>query len=263
MPHSNLRLFSKHSLQRIGLIGVLIGTVGLGAIACLPQTSDLSSNSTTTGPQGELDEVKNTLVGEWKLIPDPNQATGTVPRWVFTGNNQLIVLDLSGPGSGVSQVGNYSINTAVSPMQLDIIFPDKDELFFTIFELTNAGTLQVQKNDAGLPRPRAFDDEAVTLEKISDSTDVANSIPSSGARSSTASDPNDGAERAIPSSPASEEMAIARASEAKQTIAMVNRAQQAYFIEMGEFTQSPADLGIPLNLESEHYRYELLTQSNR
>lgn len=177
MPHITRQFCSKRFLRFLGLTGLLVGTIGLGAIACSPEPST-SSNTATTGPHGEINPVKDTIIGEWQIIPDPNKAVGTIPRWVFTGNNQLVILDLSGPESGVSQVGSYAINTESSPMQLDIIFPEEEQLIFTIFELTNEAILNVQKNESGLPRPTVFDDNIVTLQKLSDSTESVSAVSS-------------------------------------------------------------------------------------
>jgi type II secretory pathway pseudopilin PulG len=258
MLHNTSRFFSQPSIRLFGLLSVLMGTVGLGAIACLSPPPP-SSNPTTTGPQGELNDIKTTMVGEWERIPDPNQAGGSVPRWMFTGNNQLVVFDLNGPGSGLAQSGTYSINTEVSPMQLDIVFPDDDEVFFTIFEVVNDGILKVQRNDSGMPRPREFDGRAVTLQKISN----AASVTADPSTAPTTDAPT--TEQEVPSFEPNYEQqtAIARQSEAKQTIAMINRAQQAYFLETAAFTQTPSALGIPFDSDSEDYRYELMTQNNQ
>ncbi len=51
----------------------------------------------------------------------------------------------------------------------------------------------------------------------------------------------------------------ARESEARLKVASLARAQQAYFLERGEFATTPEPLGLSLPLEGEHYHYRLET----
>ena len=49
----------------------------------------------------------------------------------------------------------------------------------------------------------------------------------------------------------------ARQSEAKTYVGSMNRAQQAYYMENGEFTAAIADLGLGIQPETENYSYTI------
>jgi len=54
----------------------------------------------------------------------------------------------------------------------------------------------------------------------------------------------------------------AREAEARLAIESLNRSQQAYFLERGEFASTVEPLGVGLQPESENYRYAILPQPN-
>ena len=51
-------------------------------------------------------------------------------------------------------------------------------------------------------------------------------------------------------------------SEAKTYVGSLNRAQQAYFLENGRFTNSITDLGLGISSETKNYSYSIETQGS-
>lgn len=49
----------------------------------------------------------------------------------------------------------------------------------------------------------------------------------------------------------------AQQAEAKQTVGTLNRAQQAYFLETGDFTSDISFLGIGIQLQTKNYTYDM------
>jgi len=128
-------------------------------------------------------------------------------------------------------------------MHLDVTFPGTNESVKTIFEFTANGQLRLQVNGTkpGEPRPTAFSPNATLFQKVSDSTTLPANVQ--------VSDLQTGINRA-------------KQAEAKQFVGMMNRAQQAYYLENEKFALKIDELGIERKSESDSYRYQIVPQGN-
>ena len=124
-------------IQRMRFTSLLLGVLGLGAIACLPQSpppsSDISpSNASFPGQSSSgqspslsstenhspTESIVNILVGEWHLVDAPSHNVQSMTL-IFSADNQLIVRDKSLSDRGIESVGTYSITTQTTPMQME------------------------------------------------------------------------------------------------------------------------------------------------
>ncbi|MGB3204811.1 MAG: type IV pilin-like G/H family protein [Crinalium sp.] len=173
------------------------------------------------------------LLGKWQA-QDP--ASGKIVTLVFTPKSQLfILLQQENQDSTAIKMG-YKINFTTKPMQIDIIV-DNEQKVTTIFELTQGKLhLELEGTTPGQTRPTAFSAKSSYFAKISNET----TLPKN-------------AQVVAPDAQANKP----RKSIAEQYIGILNRAQQAYYLETGKFAADLDELGIITTSETEFYRYQI------
>ena len=229
-------------LCRSRLIFILFALLISSGVPYRAQSEPDSSSSASVVPEvrSQTDPITQQLMGEW-LASDPD--SGESIRLIFAPDNQLFFILPSQDGSAVAIQVDYQIQTTTQPMHLDMALTP-DQIALTIFELTPSGKLRLEFKDVtpGQPRPTAFSDTALLLAKTSDNTMVPEDISvieleATANRSS----------QAIP----------------MQYINLLNRAQQVYYLENGQFANTLQQLEIATNLETALYTYQIVPSSDR
>lgn len=226
---------NRQFLITLSLLGLLLTIVN-------PSQAQISAPPTLTQvpDNSESQTVANQLPGRWQAQDPTSKQEVTL---IFAPNNQLFFILPANDGSAVAIQVNYQIDTTTQPMQLDMaVTPDQKAL--TIFELTPEGKLRLELNgiNPGEPRPNQFSTNSPLFEKVSDATTVPENIEVIELESKPAA---------------------ARVTIPIQYIAIVNRTQQAYYLENGKFAENVEELKIVTNLETESYRYQIIPVGDR
>ncbi|MBD1807784.1 type IV pilin-like G/H family protein [Microcoleus sp. FACHB-SPT15] len=216
-----------------------------------PQVTPLvaqAQSTSTTNP------VETQLQGRWE-VEDPSGQKLTL---IFAPEGKFFMLLPLVPDSPVALPFGYRIDSTVQPMHIDVLLPEQNETVMTIFELTDDGQLRLQLSDTnpGQPRPTAFTDGAVLLQKISDETTVPSGVP-------VLSDIETPAEQEQVIADLETQAREAREAEGKLMTGAMNRAQQAFYLENEKFGTTIEDLSIGIKPESENYRYQIVPQGNQ
>ncbi|MDY6782028.1 MAG: type IV pilin-like G/H family protein [Cyanobacteriota bacterium] len=179
------------------------------------------------------------LLGEWSFTEE-----GESLGLIFGEDNRVFFLFPDGEGSAIAVQMEYEVNSQTQPFQLDII-ASPEETALTIFEFTPDGKLRLDLDvEPGDPRPEMLGDNSLVFDRVSDAMvppETMQVIELSEAMSSEEQPP----------------------STAAQFIAILLRAQQAYYIENGEFAADVEQLGLATTLETQEYLYEIQTEGNR
>lgn len=234
---ASLRCSSKLLVSSL-FIG-LLSTGGTTTARAEPSMAPLVAfNSTAT-----TKSVSQRLVGQWQT---KNPSSGETVKLIFTPEGKFFFL-FSESGTSVALPLGYRINQASQPMHLDVTFPGANQTVKTIFELTADARLRLELGDVNpkAPRPTAFSSEAILFQKISD----AATLPANTQIFAPKRETNK-----------------AGASEGKTSIAVMNRAQQAYYAKNSKFAttiEQLDQLGIGMKPETETYRYRIVRQGKR
>jgi type II secretory pathway pseudopilin PulG len=202
------------------------------------------------------------LVGQWRLkdyLPIPLTVIFTqdgklfvlLPTYLSSFASAISTLSEGGttpggasfsPGSVIAYEYRYKIDSATQPMQIDVISPAENQTVATIFEFTPDGQLRVEWEGLNPkePRPTEFTAGAIFLQRVANTT----ALPRNTQIVDLAQQQRQG-----------------RESEAKQYIASMNRAQQAFYIEKEKFATALDELGLGIKPETENYSYQIVPQS--
>jgi len=216
------------------LVVTLLGTLG---IPMSPQPS-IAVTEAQIQPSSQTKAVTQ-LLGQWQT-KDPS--SGKLLTLIFAPEDQLLIVLPPRAGSTAAIKMGYQVNPTTQPMQLDMKVSG-DQTAATIFELTQDGKLRLELAGVspGNPRPAKFTNAALLFEKVSDVTTVSKEVQVVALETQTAARPNI----------------------AQQYLAIVNKAQQAYFLKTGKFAASMEELGLVTNSETELYRYRIVPQGDR
>ena len=228
----------------LGLLSTLSTTVNAQP-PVTPLVAQTQSTSTTNS-------VETRLQGQWQ-VEDPSGQKLTL---IFAPEGKFFMLLPLAPDSPVALPFGYRIDPTEQPMHIDVLLPEKNETVMTIFELTDDGQLRLQLSDTnpGQPRPTAFTDGAILLQKISEETTVPSGVP-------LLSDIETPPEQVT--ADLETQTKEAREAEGKQIIGTMNRAQQAFYLENEKFGTTIEELGIGIEPEDENYRYQVVPQGDQ
>ena len=230
----------------LGLLSTLSTTVNAQP-PVTPLVAQTQSTSTTNS-------VETQLQGRWQ-VEDPSGQKLTL---IFAPEGKFFMLLPLAPDAPVALPFGYRIDSTEQPMHIDVLLPEQNETVMTIFELTDDGQLRLQLSDTnpGQPRPTAFTDGAILLQKISEETTVPSGVP-------VLSDIDTPAEQEQVIADLETQARGAREAECKLMTGALNRAQQAFYLENEKFGTTIEDLGIGIKPESENYRYQIVHQGNQ
>lgn len=238
-----LRLRISSQLIARGLLAVLLGTLGTPisthlAIAQSAPTKAIAQTVPRTQDPSKIKPVAEQLLGRWQA-KDPK--SDKVFTFIFAPDGKLFVVLPTPNGSSVASKVAYQINLTTRPMQLDMVV-SPDEKVLTIFELTPQGKLRVELEglNPGQRRPTVFSSNSTLFEKISEATTVPENIQIIDNQKNSAGQTN----------------------VVKQYLTILMRGQQAYYLENGKFASDIKELGIIANLETEFYRYQIVSQKD-
>ncbi|MTJ08966.1 MULTISPECIES: type IV pilin-like G/H family protein [unclassified Anabaena] len=183
------------------------------------------------------DAILKKLLGRW----ENKDSLGLDINFLFTADGKLFLIMGIAEKSAAYPL-EYRINSTPNPMYLDIILPDNPKPVLTIFDFTTDGKmrLQLKDTDPGQPRPNQFSPDVSLFTKVSDNTTLPENVE--------VIDPN------------MEKPANNPEAEAEIIIKSMNRAQQAYFIELNKFANTIQELKIGIESETENYRYRIIPQ---
>lgn len=210
-------------------------------------TTVLAQKTTAPLPSPSLSEqptnpISQKLLGEWEgkdyLSPLKNPPRLTL---IFTPEGKLFLLQLYS-NKFVAMEFKYSINPTPKPMHMDVSVSHNPTPVLTIFEFTADEQLRLQLNDTnpGKPRLNAFTQTASLFKKVSNNTRLPDNTQ-------------------LLNSPRVEDQIRKEPEvEAKQLISLMNRAQQAYYLEYDKFASTIKQLQVGIKPESETYRYQVV-----
>jgi hypothetical protein len=218
-----------------GLFLALLSTLGM-AVSVTPS---VALTITQAQEAAKPSAVSQQLRGQWQT-KDPT--TGKLITFIFAPDGNLFTVLPSRDGSSIAVKFGYKINPTTQPMQLDMIV-SPDQTVMTIFELTPEGKLRLQLEgvDAEKPRPTTFNSNSTLFNRVSDIATVPKDV------------------RVVE---LETEKSNAGQSVVKQFITILNKAQQAYYLENGKFASNVEELGIVTTLETENYRYQIVPQKD-
>ncbi|AFZ23615.1 hypothetical protein Cylst_1325 [Cylindrospermum stagnale PCC 7417] len=206
-------------------------------------TPPLPSPSLSPQPSPQpTNPISQKLLGQWEgqdsLSPPKDAPNLTL---IFTPEGKLFLL-LPDFNKLVAVEFKYGINPAPKPMHMDVTISNNPKPVLTIFEFTADDQLRLQLYDtnSGQPRPKAFTQTASLFKKVSDNTrlpDNTKVIDPVGVEDQTRKEPE---------------------VDAKQIIGLMNRAQQAYYLEYSKFASTIKQLQAGIKPESETYRYQVV-----
>jgi hypothetical protein len=216
-----------------GLFLALLSTLGMAV------TPSVALTITQAQEAAKPSAVSQQLRGQWQT-KDPT--TGKLITFIFAPDGNLFTVLPSRDGSSIAVKFGYKINPTTQPMQLDMIV-SPDQTVMTIFELTPEGKLRLQLEgvDAEKPRPTTFNSNSTLFNRVSDIATVPKDV------------------RVVE---LETEKSNAGQSVVKQFITILNKAQQAYYLENGKFASNVEELGIVTTLETENYRYQIVPQKD-
>lgn len=224
----------------VAINGILVTGI-LGTSANTPAKPAPAATPTKTSPATTATQQ---FVGQWQA-KDPQ--TGELVTFIFAPEGKLFIVFPTSDGPPVAVGIKYKVNSQAKPGQLDLVFTKKESIL-SIFEFIDRDKLrlELEGRQAGQPRPIAFTPKATIFEKISDSATLpkdAKVIELENAQSQVSEDSQ------LPKPQ----------TEAKLYIAMVNKAQQAYYQQKGKFATNTEDLGLGGEPASVYYNYRLLS----
>jgi hypothetical protein len=221
----------------IAINSILVTSASAPAKMPLPRTTAKTAPATTAATQQ--------FVGQWQA-KDPE--SGELVTFVFAPEGKLFIIFPTTDGPPVAIGIKYQVNPTTKPGQLDIVFSKKDSIL-SIFEFIDRGKLrlELEGRQVGQPRPSAFSPKATVFEKISNSATLPQNVKVIELENAQSQTPEDSQ---LPKPQ----------TEAKLYIAMVNKAQQAYYQQKGKFATKTEDLGLGGEPASVFYNYRLVSQ---
>jgi len=189
--------------------------------------------------QSQQNPVTQKLLGQWQI---QNSSSVASLNFIFTPDGKLFVLGANSDSS-VAVEFKYSVDPKTQPMSLDVTIPGQQQPVLTIFEFTDDGQLrlQLQGTNPGQPRPKDFSSTASVFKKVSDTTTLPDNVKliNPFADNQASKKPED---------------------EGKQNIGVINRAQQAYYLENHRFAKTLAELDLGIKSDTENYHYQIVHQ---
>jgi len=201
-------------------------TIGL-LIGCNDITSDRAKKSTNQN-----------LIGTWEFKNQDGAKTGTAifePKSDADGDVYILSNDL--PSGKTAIAGKYKVNSSSNPQQLDLIFGDLTTQ--TIYEIGSDGQLKIANSVPDQARPTTLDRQPQLLNKVSESTTVANNV------------------KILRSPDLISSSALIRQTEHKSYIRAIMRSQQQIFQQNGQFSNDVNQLMLGLPLNSDFYSYKI------
>jgi len=220
------------------------------SVSAKPSVAPLIAQAQSTPTKNP---VETQLQGRWQV---EDSTSGQKLTLIFSPEGKFFMLLPLAPDAPVAVPFGYRIDPTEQPMHIDVLLPEKNETVMTIFELTDDGQLRLQLSDTnpGQPRPTAFTDGAILLQKISEETTVPSGVP-------LLSDIETPPEQVT--ADLETQTKEAREAEGKQIIGRMNRAQQAFYLENEKFGTTIEELGIGIEPEDENYRYQVVPQGDQ
>lgn len=191
----------------------------------------IPSYAQTTPTQGAA-TLDQKLLGLWEMNQDNLSLT-----FIFAPDGKLFIVSSPVPNTPRTAMElKYKVNSALSPMHLDIFLPRTNKPVLTIFEYTADGKIrmQLEGTNPGTPRPSQFKNGTI-FTKVSDSTALPEGTELISDNGSTTRE----------------------APTAQTYVAAINRAQQAYFLEKSKFSTNLKDLELGVPSEDAEYRYQI------
>jgi hypothetical protein len=226
--------------------------LNIGSSAIAQQSPKPTPTPTQAQNPASINSSASRFVGQWRLkdyLPIPLTV-------VFTQDGKLFVLlpsyltslvslfnpSVSGGGSVNAFEFSYKINSATTPMSLDLISPADNETVMTIFDFTSDGQLRIEWEGLlpGQPRPTQFSVGTIFLQKISNTT----ILPRNTQIIDLAQQKRQGQE-----------------AEGQQSIDSINNAQKAFYVEKQNFATKIDELGLDIKPDTETYSYQIVPQS--
>jgi Type IV pilin-like G and H, putative len=240
------------------LSGLGLGLVGLTVIACQPNSSvplampSVSPSAVSVVPQSIPDsvpspsaDIQQKLEGEWR--DQELMKNQQVPSLWFADNGKAyIISDVD--GKRMATETNYRLNTSTQPMQIDIA-PGTDASMLGIFEFSADGKLRI---DGGEVRPSQFSDRATLHQKVSPQAQLPRNVQ---VMSQVMSQQSPGPDRLA--------LADTRSHQGKAMLQALNRNQEETYQVHQRFAGTMAELGFGIPVESDHYRYSVISRGDR
>jgi hypothetical protein len=238
MYHLNQPLCCDRRVGTFITSGLLIAFLGI-LVKPVNAQSPIQLTIAQTPDTAKTNAIEQQLSGTWQT-QDPQ--TGQVITFIFASDGNLFTIVPASDGSSVAVKFGYKINPTTQPMQLDMIV-NPEQTMLTIFELTPQGKLHLELAglEPGNPRPNAFTSTSTFFTKVSDVTTVPENLQVITLEPPKQSD---------------------RQRVVQQFLTILNKAQKDYYLKHNKFAASIDELGIITNLETEHYRYQIVPQKD-
>lgn len=250
---SRLALIATGSVLFAGLAGCNSTQTNPTVSAPPTSTPTTSPQTTTTGtttndptptasPQvpntgnANSNDPSNRLIGQWR-----GRYQGKNTTMIFTPEGKLIA---SVEGDKKVYELFYKLDTTTTPINFDVFENfdtlKKGEVTKTILEFTTEGNLRIQMEGTNpkTPRPASFNPTANVFQRISDSTSLPQNLQITN--------------------PLENQLQKAIQAEGRTYVGSLNRASQAYFLEMSSFTDDIDRLGVGISKETKNYSYSLV-----
>lgn len=217
----------QYSLMAMGCV-TMLALSGCG----LKDPSEPGTSALTQSVVAENPDIEQ-LLGTWEAEAQEEQESGKI---IFAPEG-IIYLFIS-PSEALE--GTYTIDSTTQPKNLDISFGEAEQAISTIFEFPDADRLQFANALPGEPRPSEFGDRTIHLRKTAKATALPQNVT------------------VVSSEDIETEEGSAKQSEGKTSVGAMNRAQQVFFLEKSQFTDTLEELGAGVAPETESYKYSLV-----
>ncbi|BAZ18881.1 hypothetical protein NIES4071_107660 (plasmid) [Calothrix sp. NIES-4071] len=206
-----------------------------------------------SNPQSQ--SVRQKIIGRWESNALTNNNKLLL---VFTNKNLFYLVGKNELGKIINLVpGNYKINPDTFPMNLDITarhYSGEMQTLQTIFKFNSNNQLEIDFSTLPKsPRPESFSSKTILFEKVSSNgslpQDIQNQI-------------NSAIEKQRREAP--EGLRKSRNAFSIQNIALIAKAQHAFFLENGRFASQIKQLGMVLYNDRDarySHEYKIIPQS--
>ncbi|BAY62626.1 general secretion pathway protein H [Calothrix brevissima NIES-22] len=200
---------------------IILALAGFGLWNLVASKPASNSSASSTANTTTENAQPNRLLGQWQ------QQDST--KFIFTPEGKLFVI---APNSTEATESSYQVNDKTKPNQLTISNPANPTPQIAIFELTSDNQLRMDNGVSA--NSSEFSSNTQSLQKVSD-------IASLPAGITVVNSANK-----------------AKEAEGKQYTGSMNRAQQAFFLENGQFAPDLDKLAIGINPSTEGYDYSVV-----
>lgn len=217
---------------------LLLGGCGLSSFQIPGKSSNVLKTSLTSS-SNEAEVVKQ-LIGQWKLVSIDG---AMMPSSLFFTEDKVVLEGTS--ENQATELGYYSVE---SDARVNYLFLSEtndetpNRVLSAIFDFPGQDQLRLENMMSDTSpnfrpeTPLEFSDEAVVYEKVSNVISDSLEITSMD-----------------------EQARLYRQIQGRNNIGAVNRAQQVFYLEQGQFSDSLQDLGIGLPLETDDYFYKTVS----